>query len=57
MKEPATANEEEDVLKLRELLWAFIEYHDLETDRTGDVLARAEEVLSSMRRRLRRALD
>ena len=37
------------LLKLHELLWEFIEYHDLEANRTGDVTTCAEQVLSDMR--------
>jgi len=51
MVEPAYTKKEAYVLKLHELLWEFIELHDRDDDRTGDVVACAEQVLAE------RALD
>ena len=52
MVEPAYTKKEAYVLKLHELLWEFIELHDRDDYRTGDVVACAEQVLADMRQRL-----
>jgi len=46
MVEPAYTRKETYVLRLHELLWRFVEQHDSNCDRTGDVVACAEQVLA-----------
>ena len=51
MAEPALTKKEAYILKLHELLWEFIELHDRDDYRTGDVVACAEQALLDMRQR------
>ena len=48
MAEPTYTKKDKYVLELHELLWRFIEHHDLNCDRTGNVVDCAEQVLAEL---------